>query len=346
MIHSDIQVVAPNLKKRWSGVTSTIFRLLPIQQEKIAIVSVGPNLPSELPSVPLREIFSLDTRTRRVWHARRNNEMLLGLFLKKLLRKNMALVFTSAAQRHHSRYTRWLIRQMDHVIATSQKSASYLQVPNQVIMHGIDSILFHPAVNKTELRDKLGLPAGKLVGCFGRVRPQKGVDLFVEAMITACNVDPQAVGVICGQTTREHAEFTAMLKKRIADANLSDRILLLGEQPNERLGSLFRALDIYVAPQRWEGFGLTPLEAMASGLPVIATTAGAFEEMIVDGDTGHIVALNRVDAIEAPLLALLANDAARKRMGDLARQRILERFDICSEADNLIDVYQKLLKTD
>ena len=64
--------------------------------------------------------------------------MIGGLALKYLLGKRLTLVFTSASQRRQTWLTRWLIRQMDAVVATSEKSASYLQVPAQVIMHGID----------------------------------------------------------------------------------------------------------------------------------------------------------------------------------------------------------------
>ncbi len=61
----------------------------------------------------------------RVWHARRNNEMLVGLLLRSMLRMPLKLVFTSAAQRRHTAYTRWLMRRMDAVIATSTRSGSF-----------------------------------------------------------------------------------------------------------------------------------------------------------------------------------------------------------------------------
>lgn len=343
MKHDPTDVIAPNLKKRWSGVTSTIFRLVPLQARDIGIVCVGPSLPADLPQIGLGRLITLPARKPRVWHARRNNEMLLGLLLKRLLRKNFKLLFTSAGQRRHSGYTRWLIRQMDHVVATSAKSGAYLEVPHQVIMHGIDLSAFAPVPDKTALRRELGLPDGKLVGCFGRVRAQKGVDLFVEAMIAACRADPAAIGVICGQTTADHAQFEADLKARVAEAGLGGRILFLGEQPSAKLPGLFAAMDIYVAPQRWEGFGLTPLEAMASGVPVIATTAGAFEEMVIEGQTGHVVALEDQAAITARLVGLLADDAKRQAMGAASLDRVRCDFDITREAAKLVALYRALL---
>ena len=142
MNQEDIKVIAPNFKKRWSGVTSTIFRLLPLQAKKINIVTVGPSLPDNLPKISFMALLALSTIKPRVWHARRNLEMLAGLMMKKIFRKNLKLVFTSDAQRHHTKYTKKLISKMDAVIAGSQKAANYLEVPHTVVHHGIDCLLY------------------------------------------------------------------------------------------------------------------------------------------------------------------------------------------------------------
>ena len=130
MTPDKIEVIAPNLKRRLSGVTATIARLLPVQARSIGIVATGPGLPglpSHVPCIPLRSVIRMSGRACRVWHARRNTEMLLGLILRHVLRKRLKLVFTSASQRNHTRYTRLLISGMDAVVATSRKSASYLR---------------------------------------------------------------------------------------------------------------------------------------------------------------------------------------------------------------------------
>ena len=93
------------------------------------------------------------------------------------LSKKMQLIFTSAAQRNHSKYTKWLIRKMDKVIATSEKAGKYLDVPHDVVMHGIDTDKYKPIENKKIARTRLSLPDGQLIGCFGRIRYQKGVDI-------------------------------------------------------------------------------------------------------------------------------------------------------------------------
>ena len=338
-----IKVIAPNFKKRWSGVTSTILRLLPLQAKQIEIVAVGPSLPANLPQISFIGLLRLPAFKPRIWHARRNLEMMAGLILKQLLRKNLKLVFTSAAQRHHSSYTKKLISRMDAVIATSQKSANYLEIPHVIIHHGIDTKIFKPASNKVALRRELDLPDGKLVGCFGRIRPQKGVDIFIEVMINVCAQDPEVVGIVCGQTTSEHKEFDANIKARVSNAGLSDRILFLGTQPSNRLPLLFAALDIYIAPQRNEGFGLTPLEAMACGIPVIATTAGAFEEMVLEGKTGHIVKIEDIPNMTKKLIKLLSNDVVRTAFSKASTERISKQFKIEGEAKAIVELYQDLL---
>ena len=97
-----IEVVAPNLKRRLSGVTATVVRLIPVQARMIGITTTGPGLPPELPHIPLTRAAKLPRDRWRVWHARRNTEMALGLILRRVLRRRYRLLFTSAAQRRHT----------------------------------------------------------------------------------------------------------------------------------------------------------------------------------------------------------------------------------------------------
>ena len=117
-----IEVVAPNLKRRLSGVTATVVRLIPVQARMIGIVATGPGLPPELPHIPLTRAATLPRDRWRVWHARRNTEMALGLILRHVLRRRYRLLFTSAAQRRHTGFTRWLIHQQDALIAAVAKA--------------------------------------------------------------------------------------------------------------------------------------------------------------------------------------------------------------------------------
>lgn len=339
-----IEVVAPNLKRRLSGVTATVVRLIPVQARMIGIVATGPGLPPDLPHISLTRAATLPRDRWRIWHARRNTEMALGLILRHLLRRRYRLLFTSAAQRRHTAFTRWLIRRQDALIATSPQAASYLERPATVILHGVDTQVFHPAEDRAALRRELGLdPDALLVGCFGRVRAQKGVDLLVEAALRVFPRHPRAQLVFSGRVTPDNRAFADALMARAKAAGLEDRIRFLGEIPWDEVVRLYRALDLFAAPARWEGFGLTPLEAMASGVPVIAARVGAYETLIRDGETGTLVPREDAEALAAALDRWLSDDAGRAAAGRAARAHVEENHAIESEARAIVAVYRRLL---
>ncbi|MEM1075189.1 MAG: glycosyltransferase family 4 protein [Pseudomonadota bacterium] len=342
-----IEVIAPNFKRRHSGVTSTVIRLVPEQAKTIAIVASGPELPPNVPNVLPSELWKLSRSGpsgARVWHARRNVEMVAGLALKYIARKRLKLLFTSAAQRRHTGLTRWLIRRMDAIIATSAKSASYLEREATVIHHGIDCEHFMPVDDRVALREELDLPAdGPLVGCFGRIRHQKGNDLFIEAMITLFKRHSDGCALMMGRATEDNAAYLSELKNKVDAAGLLHRILFRDEVPIAQLSAHFQALDLYVAPQRWEGFGLTPLEAMACGAPVVATKVGAFEELIVENETGHLVDIEDLDAMTGRIDVLLTDTDRRAAFSSAARAHVLANFTLQKEAEKIISVYKTLL---
>lgn len=341
---SRIEVIAPNLKRRHSGVTSTVLRLIPAQAREIGIAATGPVLPPDLPRIPLSALPLLPRDRWRVWHARRNVEMLAGLALRHLLGRRLRLLFTSAAQRRHSGYTRWLIRRMDAVVATSSRAAAYLEGPAPVIRHGVDADLFRPPEDRAALRRSLGLPEdGTVIGCFGRVRPQKGTDLFVEAMAAVLPGHPGATAVVMGGVTADQQGFVRGLRERVAAAGLEGRILILPEDRGWSIAPWFQACDLYVAPQRWEGFGLTPIEAMACGVPVVATRVGAFEEQIVDGGTGLLIPPEDLSAMVMAIREALADPPRLAAWGAAARAHVLREFRLEAEAAALNALYRGLL---
>lgn len=339
-----IEVVAPNLKRRLSGVTATVVRLIPVQSRMIGIVATGPGLPPELPHISLARAATLPRDRWRVWHARRNTEMALGLILRRVLRRRYRLLFTSAAQRRHTGFTRWLIRQQDALIATSPQAASYLERPATVILHGVDLSVFHPAPDRAALRADLGFqPDDIVIGCFGRVRAQKGVDLLVEAALRLLPDRPRAKLVFTGRVTPDNQQFLDDLQARIAAAGLSERIRFLGEIPWDQVVRTYQALDLFAAPARWEGFGLTPLEAMACGVPTVAARVGAYETLIRDGETGSLVARDDANALTDALARWLDDDAGREAAGRAGRAHVQANHAIEGEARAITDIYRKLL---
>ncbi len=344
----DLVVLAPNLHWRYSGVTSTILSLAPILERRIKIACVGAHLPGTVAQIPFRQIFSQGWSRPplgefRLWHARRNDEMIVGLALKWLLRQKWKLVFTSAAQRRHTSFTRWLLRHMDAVIATSPGSAAFLEVPSVTIHHGVDLERFSPLADRAADWRSAGLPGSLGIGAFGRIRPQKGTDLLVEAALKLFPAYPEAILLLTGLTTPENAGYVEDLKKRIDDAGLKERILFLGEQSREKMPSLFALVTLYVAPMRKEGFGLTPLEAMASGAAVVATRTGAAAQLVVDGETGTLIPPDDLDALVRAIEPFLADPGMAAAMGRKGREKAEADHDIAQEAARIVEVYERVL---
>ena len=100
---------------------------------------------------------------------------------------------------------------------------------------------------------------------------------------------------------------------------------------------------MFAAPARWEGFGLTPLEAMACGVPTVAARVGAYETLIRDGETGTLVPREDVDALATALDRWLSDDAGREAAGRAARAHVEENHAIESEARTIVAVYRRLL---
>ncbi len=277
----------------------------------------------------------------RIWHARRNNEMLFGVFLRDVLRMPLRLIFTSAGQRRHTRFTKWLILRMDKVVATSAGSGSFLDVPHSVVMHGIDTALFHPPADESDHFAVAGLPGKYAIGCSGRVRHQKGTDLFVDAMVALLPKYPDWTAVITGWIAPEHKGFADALKAKVAQAGLSDRVVFLGEVDDVKVW--YRRFSLFVAPSRNEGFGLTPLEAMASETAVVTSDAGAYAEMVVPGETGAVVPAGDGGALTKAIEPYLADPELARHHAANALVHVRRTFDIANEVAGLNNVYAAAL---
>jgi mannosyltransferase len=281
-------------------------------------------------------------RTPLIWHARRNDEMIVGVLLR-VLGWPLKLVFTSAAQRHHTWITRWLIRQMDAVIATSDLSASFLKQKSVVVMHGVDTDAYAPPPDRAAAFAESRLPGRYAIGCFGRVRAQKGSDVFVEAMCALLPRYPDFTAVMVGAIVPEQQAFANELKRRIEAAGLQSRIVITGELAIEEVRRWYKRLTIYVFTSRNEGFGLTLIEAMAAGAALVAARAGAAERVVDDGVTGVLTPPGDVDALAAALEPLMRDPALAVTMGQRARERVEEKFSLDAEANAIADVYRRLI---
>lgn len=335
------QVIIPNLHWRYTGVTVSARSTAPLIAAKLATAWIGPHGPDELPRAGFSDLLRL--RSPVVWHARRNNEMLLGL-LMRFLGWPIRLVFTSSAQRRHSLLTRFLIQRMDGVVATTAVAASYLRRPAAVIQHGVDTARYCPPDDGEEPSAPADLSGQIGIGCFGRLRYQKGTDVFVHAMCELLPRHPKATAIIIGPITKKESSYTNGLLCKIRDAGLSGRIHILGELPPEEVVAWYQRISIYAFTSRVEGFGLTLLEAMASGNAVIASRAGAADLAIEDGTHGLLIPPGDVEALVAGLERLLNSPALRRDLGRKARERVVSGFSVEEEARALAGLYASLLE--
>src|SRR5256885_859708 len=220
-----LQLIVPNLHRRYSGVTATNRMVAPKLAQLFRAAWLGPDAPDGIARIAVAKLLKLRRRrTPLIWHARRNNEMIVGVLLRSL-GWPLRLVFTSAAQRHHTWITRWLINRMDAIIATNDISASFLKRQATVIMHGVDTDVYAPPADRMAAFAESGLPGRYAIGCFGRVRAQKGSDVFVDAMCRLLPRHPAFTAVIVGAIVPEQQGFANDLRNQIAAAGLQSRIV-------------------------------------------------------------------------------------------------------------------------
>src|SRR6202521_4107477 len=338
-----LQLIVPNLHRRYSGVTATNRMVAPMLATMFSAAWLGRNAPDGIARIGFADLVKLWRRpTPLGWHPRRHNGMIVGVLLRSL-GWPLKLVFTSAAQRHHSWTTRWLIRRMDAIIATSAISASFLKRKATVILHGVDTDRYAPPVDRASAFAEAGLPGRFAIGCFGRVRAQKGTDVFVQAMCALLPRYPDFTAVVVGAIMPEQQGFANELRRRIEAAGLTSRILMTGELPIEAVPRWYQRLTIYAFTSRNEGFGLTLIEAMSAGSAVVASRAGAAELVVEEGVNGVLTPSGDVKALVAALEPLMRDPAFAAAMGTRARARVLEKFSLDAEANGIAAVYQSLL---
>jgi len=344
---TDPEVLVFSLKSRYTGVSATVNALVPLQVREWRLEYVGPKMPNGIEPISVMKALKISLRPPkdrpfRIWHLRRNNEMLLGVIARDLFRLPIKLVFTSAAQRRHSALPRWLISKMNAVICTSEAAAEFVPNVSAVVPHGIDTKRFPAPLNKEVAWRDSGLPGKWGIGIFGRIRPEKGTDIFVDAMIQVLPKFPDFTAVIAGLVQPKFEPFYAELKSKIASAGLSDRIVFLGEIPSDQIHLWYQRCLICVACPRYEAFGLTLFEAASSECAVIGSRTGAFESLALDGKTGRLIEVgDSLSLIEAA--GQVMNDPNNSlEMGRCASQVVNSRFSIATEADGIGQVYRYL----
>ncbi len=341
------ELYVTNFNANFTGVSATAAGVLRRQVQDMDAVLVGQPLPGCPDPITRREALRLSRqppagRPFAIWHVRRNPEMRTALWARDVLRLPVKVLFTSAAQRYHSALPRWLISRMDAVIATTDKAAEFVPHVRAVVPHGVDCTRFHPAPDRAKAWAATGYPGTRGIATIGRIRPEKGTDLFIEAMLRSLPDHPGTTALVLGRAKKGDEDFLKQLKARIAAAGLSDRILFPGEIPADDLPGLLSALDLVVQMPRYEGYGMAPLEAMASGTPMVASDAGYFRHFTQGGRNGVVVGLEDAEAAAGAVSALLGDPQKLAVLSANARDDAERLFDIAREAEGINAVCEAL----
>ncbi|TDK43069.1 glycosyltransferase family 4 protein [Antarcticimicrobium luteum] len=341
------ELFVTNFNRNFTGVSATAANVIRQQVSTHDLALVGRPLPGCPDPISVAQARALSRRAPpgrpfSIWHVRRNTEMRAAIWARDVLRLPIRIVFTSAAMRRHSALPRWLISRMDAVVATTEEAAGFVPHVRAVVPHGVDTDLFTPAGDRAAAWAALGHGGNLGIATVGRIRPEKGTDLFVRAMLRLLPELPGAVALVLGRAAREHQGFLDGLQREIAAAGLADRILFPGEVPASDLPALMRALSLIVQLPRYEGYGMVPLEGMASGVPFVASEAGYYRAFSAQGRSGVIVAQEAADDAAQAARALLTDPDRHAAMSLAAREIAAAGFSARAEAEGIEAVYQAL----
>ncbi len=186
-----------------------------------------------------------------------------------------------------------------------------------VIPGGVESDLFASLPPKEVARERLGIE-GNIVLSVGSLVRAKGFDLIPE-VAKIVNSKLRASFLIVGGGPEEE-----VVRRRAREEGVEDRVILVGKRSYEETAIYYRAADLLLHPARYEGYGLTALESLAAGTPVVATDTGGMRDVVIDGVDGFLLDRD-ASMIAERVIHLLQNDNLREEMGRKGRERALKR---------------------
>ncbi len=208
--------------------------------------------------------------------------------------------------------------------------------------NGVDCAVFAPRERpqgEGSLRARLGWADDTpVLGYVGRLSPEKGPELFVRSMLPLLARLPSARAVIAGDGPMLQA-----VRQQIAQLRLDEQIVLLGLQQD--MPRLYSELDLVVSSSHSEAMPLNLMEAMASGLPVVATRVGGVPDIVEHGFGGWLVAPNDCEDIGARSAKLLGDAAMRRQFGECARRRAVERLDLDHSIERVGQLFARLARS-
>ena len=204
-----------------------------------------------------------------------------------------------------------------------------LEVRNLTVRKGFSDLRRQLAISST----------APLVVTVGNIRPVKGIDVLVETAAIVVRHYPDSVFLVVGR--KSDKKYVEDLEARVTQLGIQRNVRFWGE--SDDVPSLLRSCDVFFLPSRSEGFSNALIEAMACGLPCVASRVGGNDEAIEEGRSGYLVGCeNAIDAAER-ILRLLGNPTFAKQMGNRGRKIVESKFTAEIMIQQLIGHYERLL---
>jgi glycosyltransferase involved in cell wall biosynthesis len=190
------------------------------------------------------------------------------------------------------------------------------------------------------LRSALGVDVSSpIVATVGHVRPVKGIDVLVETAGIVSRIFPKAIFLIIGRNPE--SSYSRQVAARIGELGLQANVRFFGE--SEEISSLLNMCDLFFLPSRSEGFSNALIEAMACGLPCVATRVGGNAEAVEEGRSGYLVDNEDAGSAADRIERLLEHPEKAKKMGQAGREIVENKFTAAAMIDRLTQHYERLL---
>jgi glycosyltransferase involved in cell wall biosynthesis len=261
-----------------------------------------------------------------------------------LLRWFAKVPSVATAQSRHIQL-HWMFN--DYVVAACDATRRYHRRHNLVRAARIETIhnfidhrriLEVPQASRDAMRNELGLnDSAKLIGVVGHIIPRKGLIHLVNALPAILAAEPNTLLLAVGFQDKY---YLAKVQAAAENLGVTSSIIWLGHR--EDVADVLSILDLYVLPSLEESLPLTILEAMATGLPVVATNVGGIPECVQAGVTGTLVPPGDSQSLARAVIALLGDTGQRHRYGQAGRLRAIEHFSLERHAQKIEAVFARL----
>jgi D-inositol-3-phosphate glycosyltransferase len=212
---------------------------------------------------------------------------------------------------------------------------------------GVDLELFQPWSQSASLAEIGIAPDERVVLFVGRIDPIKGIDTLVDAaeiILARPSATPAPTFLIVGGDLDENGIPVGPLgeiAESIARRGIAPSFRLVGSQPQDRLPLFYSAADVVAVPSRYESFGLVAVEALACGIPVVASRVGGLRFTIDEGTTGYLVKPQAPETLAGAIETILSDESLGAAMAAASRSSV-ERYDWPHVARQVMHVYGRL----